>query len=146
TRAIGVFERALALDGKNGLAAQLEGEAQFRARRYPAAHRLLSQARRNGASLTQADELMLASSARIPELDPLGERLSARQRRERALEGLAIARTRLARCQSHAPQAPDAAARVADLSRQADAFARLARRVLARDPDRITDLINLVAQ
>ena len=89
---------------------------------------------------------MLASSARIPELDPLGERLSARQRRERALEGLAIARTRLARCQSHAPQAPDAAARVADLSRQADAFVRLARRVLARDPDRITDLINLVAQ
>jgi tetratricopeptide (TPR) repeat protein len=145
SRSIPLFERARALDRKNGTAAQLEGEVQFRARHYAVAHRLLSEAQRNGAALSDADETMRAASSRIPELDPFAERLTVRQRTARAREGLAIARNRLARCQAQQPPpSPDAA--VMDLSQQAEAFDKLSSRVLARDPDRVTDLIALVAQ
>jgi tetratricopeptide (TPR) repeat protein len=144
SRSIPLFERARALDRKNGTAALLEGEVQFRARRYTAAHQLLAEAKHDGATLSTADETMLAASARIPELDALAERLTVRQRLARARQGLTIAHNRLARCQAHAVQ-PDAVATVADLSNQADALDRLSARALARDPDRITDLVALVA-
>jgi tetratricopeptide (TPR) repeat protein len=145
TRSVALFERARTLDRKNALAAQLEAGVQFRAGRYSVAHRLLAEARQDGASLSADDERMLASSARIPELDPLAARLTVRQRIERAVEGLTIARARLTRCESRAPQTPDAT-RVADLSARAATAAKRSHRQLARDPDRITDLITLVAQ
>jgi tetratricopeptide (TPR) repeat protein len=145
SRAIPLFERTLALAPKNALAAQLEGEVQYRARRYQAAHRLLTQAARNGAALSDDDERMRVASARIPELDPLAERLTARERMNRALDGLAIGRLRLARCRPGAADSPESL-QVAALAQQADAFGKLSRRALARDPDQITALIGLTAQ
>lgn len=145
TRAIGLFERALALDPSDGRAAQLEGEVQFHQGRYRTAHDLLEEARRDNAALTPDDESALAATSRMPDLDPFAAGLTARLRLQRALDGLTIVRARIARCQPVSPQAPEAA-RIADLSQQADAFAKLSRRRLERDPDRVTDLINLVMQ
>ena len=145
TRAVALFERALALDPRDGRAAQLEAEVQFRARRYQAANRLFAEAQGTGTRLSPDDESMFASSARVPELDPLVDRLPVRQRLARALEDLTIARTRMARCQSSAGQ-PGVAARLADLAHRANAFYRLPRRRLERDPDEIITIVNVVAE
>lgn len=145
TRSVPLFERALALDPRDGRPARLEAEVQFRARHYQAAHRLFAEARSAGAPLSPDDESMLASSARVPELDPLADRLPGRQRLERALEDLAIARTRIARCQSGVAQ-PEDAARLADVSHRANAFYKLPRRRLARDPDQIIGIVTVVAE
>lgn len=145
TRSIGLFERVLTLDPRDALAAQLEGEVQFRQGRYQIARELLARAKRNGATLGQQDAMMLAASERIPVLDPLAARLTTRARMERALDDLGIARAKIARCQSATLQ-PDDADRVSSLSSQADTFGKLSARRLARDPDQVTDIINLVVQ
>src|SRR5581483_10595522 len=110
-----------------------------------AAHNLLTLAKQNGASLDASDEMMLDASVRVPVLDPLANRLSMRAKLQRTLDDLAIARARLARCQP-ASLSPADAPRVADLSRQADAFAKAPRRQFERDPDQVTDVINLIVQ
>lgn len=145
TRAVPLFERALALDPRDGPAARLEGEVQFRGRRYQAAHNLLDAARRAGASLSPDDQSMLASSPRIPELDPFAEGLLGRERLDRAVADLAIARTRIARCESSAGQSA-ASALLADLSHRADGFYKLPRARLARDPDQIANIVTVVGE
>lgn len=145
TRSIGLFERALALDPRDARAAQLEAEVQMHQGRYQTAHDLFLKARRNGASLPPDDETALAATSRMPDLDPLAARLTTRQRLQRALDSLSIARGRIARCQTISPQAPEAG-RVSDLSQQVDAFGKIPRRRLERDPDQVTDIINLVMQ
>ena len=144
-RSIGLFERALALDPQDARAAQFEGEVQFHQGHYRTAHDLFAKAQKNGASLPAADAMALAATGRMPDIDPFAARLTTRQRLQRALDGLAIARARIARCQAAPAQSADAAY-VANLSTQADAYDKLPRRRLERDPDQVTDLINLVMQ
>ena len=118
---------------------------QFHQGRYRTAHDLFADARQNGASLSADDEMVLAATGRMPALDPLAARLTAARRLQRALDGLAIARRRITRCQAASPQPADAT-HLSDLSAQAEAFDELPRRRLARDPDQVTDLINLVME
>lgn len=145
TRSIGLFERALALDPGNARAARLEADVQFHQGRYRIAHDLFAEAQKNGASLSGDEQMLLAATGRMPALDPFAARLTAARRLQRALDGLAIARTRIARCQAASLQPPDAA-HLSDLSAQADAFDALPRRRLERDPDQVTDLVNLVME
>jgi tetratricopeptide (TPR) repeat protein len=161
-RALQLFNRALALDGRYGRAARLAGTVAYRTGNYLASRRYFETAERAGEPLDANEHRMHDVSARVLELDPFARGLNARTRAQRVLRALGLARDRLGRCripepapampppagaappgQPATPSAP-AAGSPADVAARFTANTHVTQRVLERDADRLEEILGLV--
>ncbi len=142
TRAIELFQRALVVDPANGRAARLAGQTAFRAGDYVEAHRfLVTAAAREALDDTTRD--MLAVSEAVLALDPSTAGIGAKARVQRALRGVAVATTRLARCEA-ASTSPNTQSQVVDFKARLERIAKVNPQVFERDPDAIDKTMAVV--
>lgn len=141
TRAQTLFERALAVDPTYGHAARALAAIEYRAGNYRSAIQHLEQAARIEA-LDPPEQQMIDVGNKVLALDPSARRLPIRERAKRALDAIAIARTRFTRCRLAATDA-DTQSRLSDLSNRLDETERLTERDLVRDPDVIDRTMDL---
>ena len=143
TRAIGLLQRALDIDPRNGQAARLAGEIEFRSGNYAQARQYLAIGA-TGGTLTPDDQASLDVSTRVLRLDPSARGLTTRERARRLLLDFDVASLRLERCQALGPSDATVAARVADLTERAARIAKLTQRRLELDADLMDEVSDLV--
>jgi hypothetical protein len=127
------------------MAATRAGRLAYRSGDYEAARSFFTAAATHG-SLAPETAAMLDVSARILGLDPSARGLGTRRRVQRVRNALAVAESRLARCQRRAPVDGDTAARLNNLSTRLQAADKVRRPVLERNPDRRDLMMALVSE
>ena len=142
TRAIELFQRALALDPAYGRAARLAGQTEFRAGDYVEAHRHLVAASAHEA-LDDAARDMLDVSAGVLTLDPSTAGIGAKARGQRALRAVAVATARLARCEAESTS-PNTQSQVGDFKARLERAAKANAQAFERDPDLVDKTMALV--
>jgi hypothetical protein len=140
SRALTIYSAILAEHPKDVAALSGAGEAEFRLKNYPGAAVDLARALAYGATdpAVRADGEV---ANLVVSADPFQRRLGIRGRADRAAAAFAAATTRLAACQAAHPDAAELTA----LSDSADTLRPAAAPPkLARDPDRIDEIMDLV--